>query len=29
VGTTVISVTTPTGYTKAANSTSLTVIVKE
>ena len=29
VGTTVISVTTPAGYTKAANSTSLTVIVKE
>ena len=29
VGTTVISVTTPAGYTKAANSTSLTVIVRE
>jgi hypothetical protein len=29
VGTTVISVTTPAGHTKAANSTSLTVIVKE
>jgi hypothetical protein len=29
VGTTAISVTTPAGYTKAANSTSLTVIVRE